>query len=106
VSSVCRLSVIFVLWQNGTSLAKKKCVKEQIGNQGQKLYFFGRGRHNMSTSTEVPTHFPFPQSGLTSIQHITSHTNAVKSHAFDINDISLLASNGTNCMYKVMVIYL
>ena len=56
----------------------------------------------MSTSTKVPTHFNFPQSGLTSMQNITSHTSAVKSHTFDINDISLLVSNGTNCMYKVM----
>jgi len=44
---VCRLSVCrrlwrFVLWRNGTStVLAKNCLKEWIGNQGQKVDFFG-----------------------------------------------------------------
>jgi len=36
--------------------------------------------------------------GLTSMQHTTSHTTAVQSPSHYNYDISLLASNGTNCL--------
>ena len=36
--SVCRLWR-FVLWRNGTYILAKKCLKERIGNQGQKVDF-------------------------------------------------------------------
>ena len=36
--------------------------------------------------------------GLTSVQHTTLHMTAVHSLPLKINDISLLVSNGTNCM--------
>jgi len=45
--SVCRLSVTFCIVAKRYVLAKK-CLKELIGNQGQKVHFFGR-RH-ISTS--------------------------------------------------------
>ena len=47
VSSVCRLSVMFCIVAKRYVLAKK-CLKEWIGNQGQKVHFLGR-RH-ISTS--------------------------------------------------------
>jgi len=42
---VCRLSVCDVLYCGKTIRLAKKCLKEWIGNQGQKVHFFGSPPH-------------------------------------------------------------
>ena len=51
---VCHLSVTFCIVAKRYVLAKK-CLKEQIGNQGQKVHFFGRCHISTSSFTATAT---------------------------------------------------
>ena len=57
LSVVCRLSVTFCIVAKRYVLAKK-CLKERIGNQGQRVHFLGRRHISTSgfaaTATEMP----------------------------------------------------